>query len=107
MFLRLAYVSNLSDDVSQENLDAIVAFSRLRNEEDGITGMLAVDGRRVLQILEGPGEAVGRLYDRIRADGRHHEVVEIDRRMVEHRHFGDWGMVRRSMVDVVVLAMTL
>ena len=107
MFLRLAYVSNLSDHVSQENLDAIVAASRLRNEENGITGMLAVDGRRVLQILEGPQESVQLLYGRIRADDRHHEVVEIDRRDVEKRHFGDWGMVRRSMVDVVMLAMTL
>lgn len=107
MFLRLVYVSNLSDDVSHENLDAIVDQSRVRNERTGVTGMLAVDDRRVLQILEGPPEAVQRLYEHIRNDTRHHEVVEIDRRTVDTRHFGSWGMVRRSMVDVVMLAMTL
>ncbi len=107
MFLRLVYVSNLSDDVSRESIDEIVERSRIRNERDGVTGMLAVDGRRVLQILEGPADAVQMLYKRISDDGRHHEVIEIDRRFVDERHFGDWGMVRRSMVDVVVLAMTL
>ncbi|RIY03452.1 BLUF domain-containing protein [Aureimonas flava] len=107
MLLRLVYVSHLSDDVSQEKLDGIVDRSRVRNERDHVTGMLAVDGRRVLQVLEGPPEAVGRLYSRICEDERHRDVVEIDRRMVETRHFGDWGMVRRSMVDVVVQAMTL
>lgn len=107
MFLRLVYVSNLSDDVSHENLDAIVERSRARNERTGVTGILAVDDRRVLQILEGPPDAVQGLYERILNDGRHHEVVEIDRRIVDARHFGSWGMVRRSMVDVVMLAMTL
>ncbi len=107
MFLRIAYVSSLSDGMSPESLDRIVEVSRSRNEREGVTGMLAVDGPRVLQILEGPPDAVAGLYDRIRIDDRHHEVIEIDRRMVEDRHFGSWGMVRRSMVDVVMLAMTL
>ncbi|WP_416355366.1 BLUF domain-containing protein [Aureimonas phyllosphaerae] len=107
MFLRLVYVSNLSDDVSHESLDDIVEQSSKRNERNGVTGMLALDGRRVLQILEGPPEAVQSLYERIRQDTRHQQVVEIDRRMVDARHFGSWGMERRSMVDVVMLAMTL
>lgn len=107
MFLRLVYVSNLSDDVSHESLDGIVEQSSKRNERNGVTGMLALDGRRVLQILEGPPEAVQSLYERIRQDTRHQQVVEIDRRMVDARHFGSWGMERRSMVDVVMLAMTL
>ncbi len=107
MFLRIAYVSSLSESMSPESIDRIVEASQARNERQGVTGMLAVDGRRVLQILEGPPEIVSALYERIRGDGRHHEVIEIDRRLIEARHFGSWGMVRRSMVDVVMLAMTL
>ncbi|GGD98508.1 hypothetical protein GCM10011390_16620 [Aureimonas endophytica] len=106
MTLRIAYVSELAESVSRTDLDGIVRHSAEANEARGVTGVLGVEGARVCQILEGPEEEVTRLFERIRADARHHHVVEIDRRAVAAPHFGRWGMVRRSMVDMLMLALT-
>lgn len=104
---RLVYVSMLSGGVTSADVDAIVAQSRRANEARGITGMLAVDDGRICQILEGPSEAVGGLFETIQRDARHFDIIDLVSTPIDARHFGEWGMARRRMVDVVALAFTL
>lgn len=106
MLLRLVYVSTLADGVDRAEVDRIVAHSHGANGRREVTGMLALDEDRVCQILEGPEAEVDALFDLIRRDARHEGVVMLDRRPVEERRFGKWGMARRRMVDVVTLAFT-
>ncbi|KQT50276.1 hypothetical protein ASG43_21610 [Aureimonas sp. Leaf454] len=107
MLIRLTYASLLAHDCGPTCINDIVALSAPANQSRGITGVLAVDGERVLQILEGPKEAVVQLYEHIRKDDRHHGVVELDRAIIKAPHFEAWGMVKRSMADAVMLSETL
>lgn len=50
------------------------------------------NGKRFLQVLEGPTAAINRTFDRIRQDPRHRGQVLLVRKPVEHREFGDWSM---------------
>ncbi len=102
--IRLTYASTLKENVGPGDLDAIVAHSAQRNAEVGISGILAIEDRRVCQILEGEAEAVDALYRKILADTRHDGVVELARHAVDSRTFGDWSMSRRPMFDVVMAA---
>lgn len=102
--IRLVYASTLVPLTTGSDIDEIVAHSAVRNADRGITGMLAMEGDRICQILEGPDEAVLDLFARIAHDNRHQGVAEIERRSIERRAFADWTMVRRPMIDVVMMA---
>lgn len=59
-------------------IDAMVAVSRNRNAEAGVTGALLFARQHFVQALEGPASAVEAIFDRICCDLRHTgiEVVE-------------------------------
>ncbi|GGD38260.1 BLUF domain-containing protein [Aureimonas glaciei] len=104
MLIRLRYASTLAPDTTMDDVGLIVERSSIWNLHYGITGVLAVDGGRVMQILEGPGETVDGLYENICRDSRHVGVVILDRNDVAGRHFAEWSMVRRSMAEMLIMS---
>jgi len=54
------------------------------------------NGKRFLQVLEGPSGAVENTFERIRRDTRHRAQVMLSRRTVGRREFGDWSMAFRD-----------
>jgi hypothetical protein len=104
MAIRLVYASRLASGVQSSDIDAIAATFADRNARRGITGILALDGDHVCQILEGPDEDVSSLFDTITKDRRHEGVVELHRTSIERPRFAAWGMARRPMIDVVMMA---
>lgn len=102
MLIRLRYASTLSEATTPADLSAIVAWSAEWNRAHAITGILAVDGRKVMQVLEGPAAAVDALFVQIARDPRHQGVVVLDRGEIPAVSFDDWGMVRRSMVAMLL-----
>ncbi|PPS59309.1 hypothetical protein CRX72_20770 [Pantoea sp. BRM17] len=58
-------------------LEDIVARANTKNALSDITGILLFDGRHFFQLLEGPDRTVRHIYDRIRQDARHHNLVEL------------------------------
>ena len=88
---QLIYVSRpLGYDPQQ--LDDILTVSRARNAAAGITGLLLSRWDLFLHILEGPRDAVGDTFTRIRRDLRHVEVTLLHLGCAEARLFADWAM---------------
>lgn len=79
MLTTLIYRSQLSLTCTSAALSALVEKARIRNTEQGISGILLSSGRDVLQILEGTEQSVVALFNTIRADDRHTGVVELMR----------------------------
>ena len=73
-------------------LDNILKTSRSNNLEVGVTGNLVCHSDLFLQMLEGPSEAVGRLYERILADTRHADIVKLGDEKSEMKLFPSWSM---------------
>ena len=92
--LQIMYISSAAA-IAPIDVAQILTVSRRNNERDGITGFLYADGRRFLQVLEGPVDAVERAFGRIGADARHRAVVTLSRREIAAREFGDWAMAHR------------
>lgn len=86
------YISTLVEELTGEALADLLDASRGRNEQVGITGLLVVRGRRVMQMLEGEQLVVRRLYDTIAVDTRHHDVITVWDSSTAHRRFPDWSM---------------
>ena len=90
MFLvSLIYTSEMT--ASMDFMD-ILEVSRIRNERDGITGVLFFCNNSVVQCLEGSREAVNKTYTRIVQDKRHQNPLLIDYRILSTRLFSRWSM---------------
>lgn len=100
MLITIIYRSHLSEDASVSILRDMVEKASLLNVRHQVTGILLFNGSHFFQILEGPEEGVLAIYDRICADTRHNNVVELMRDYSPSRRFGNQGMelfdLRRS-----------
>lgn len=93
MYEQLIYISTSRAAVPTViEIEDILRVSRSNNQRDELTGMLVVGGRRFLQVLEGPSAALQRTYDRIKRDPRHFAMVELGRKQLPKRSFGNWAM---------------
>ena len=90
--IRLIYISTARSVLSEQELDGILRVSRRKNQMVDVTGLLIVGGRRFLQALEGPADAVMKTYDRIKADSRHFAAVILSDREIAERSFSEWAM---------------
>lgn len=90
--ISLTYFSSASTDFSSEQLQSLLAHSRVRNAQDDVTGLLLhVDGQ-FIQTLEGPAQQVDGTFSRICADSRHRNVFTALRDEIEQREYPDWSM---------------
>jgi hypothetical protein len=97
---RLIYFSSVSPHLEESGVEDILEESVKRNEQSGITGLLAYDQFNFMQVLEGEEEAVNRLYLDIAADARHYDVRLIQYEQIEKRQFDDWAMALAKLPEV-------
>lgn len=97
---RLVYLSRPTRAFSDEDFDDIKSKSVEANHLRDVTGLLIVDGDRVLQILEGRESAVRKLYTKIEADPRHTVMKLIDPVRDDVRLLMTWNMVVRGLTGI-------
>ena len=73
-------------------LDDILTTSRSNNPQNGITGNLIFHSDLFLQMLEGPPEAINKLYNKILSDSRHDDIVKLRDSEFPRRLFSSWAM---------------
>lgn len=88
----LVYTSVSSQEMSDDDLKALLKKSREKNKKLNITGMLLHLDPFFIQILEGEEEAVLDSFNRIKEDSRHQKVSLIYKKQIKERAFSDWTM---------------
>ena len=96
---QLLYVSSSNTAAGPIDVPRIIAKSRQNNALDGVTGLLWSDGKRFLQVLEGPADSVSTTFARIKSDPRHRAIVILHDREIDARQFGSWTMAQRGVGD--------
>jgi hypothetical protein len=94
---QLVYVSSATKPFPQDELLALLAQSRRRNTESGVTGMLLYRDGNFMQVLEGPRAAVLATHERIVGDSRHRGLITLRNTPVAARSFPDWSMAFRNL----------
>ncbi|WP_425615200.1 BLUF domain-containing protein [Anatilimnocola sp. NA78] len=89
---QIIYLSLSTHEFSERELEELLAKARSNNHPLGITGMLVYRDRCFLQVLEGPTQAVERLFEKIGQDPRHEDVSILMSGQLAERSFGDWRM---------------
>lgn len=95
--LSITYLSAASSALTPDQLGRLVTQARRSNAELGITGVLVYSAGTFVQTIEGPQAAVSDLYDRIVADARHTEVIEVWRETTLRRTFSTWTMAFKEL----------
>ena len=73
-------------------LDGILHTSRDNNIKWDVTGSLIFHSDLYLQLLEGPTDAINKLYQKIMADSRHAEITKLRDDRTDRRLFASWTM---------------
>ena len=95
--LSLTYLSSATDLMGEQELAEILATTRPRNEERGLTGMLLYADGNIIQVLEGPDRAVDETFAAISRDPRHRGILMMLREPIDERAFPDWSMGFRAV----------
>ncbi|WP_051707338.1 BLUF domain-containing protein [Nocardioides aequoreus] len=90
--ISLTYFSTAVATFDDDELDELLAHSRARNHDRGLTGLLLYADGHFVQTLEGEETQVQHTYDLIAADPRHRDVFTTLRDQIETRSFPDWSM---------------
>lgn len=98
--IELVYVSAATKLYADPELVALLRKARDKNSELGITGMLLYVGGNFIQAIEGPAEAVDKLFTAIKADRRHKRVTVIHKGPITSRQFGSWAMGFRKLDSI-------
>lgn len=100
--VQLIYVSSVTSELSDAELDRILESSVRHNAEQEITGLLLYAEGNFMQVLEGSEAAIDETYGRICADARHKNLVLLSREVIENRQFSRWHMGYRRLDGVSV-----
>ncbi len=88
----IVYRSRADRRLNTARLGELLATARSRNAREGLSGLLLFDGTHFLQWLEGPVDALHRVWSSIQADPRHSEVELVGRPQLPVRLFRGWDM---------------
>lgn len=95
--ISLTYVSVATRDMSKDDLLDLLRECVRNNQEQQVTGMLLYRGGKFMQILEGPGPAVRKIFAGIERDKRHCSIIKIFEGPIEIRLFPQWTMGFRDL----------
>lgn len=85
----------------------ILLASRANNAAAGVTGALLYNAGNFAQVLEGPTDWVGRIFEKIQRDLRHSEVTVLENGAVSERRFPDWSMAFAGKSNVPATPVTM
>jgi hypothetical protein len=98
--VRLIYCSRPAPELAQSKIDDILARSREKNVERGITGILLCAEDSFMQWVEGPREMINLLYGELMVDERHSGLMLLEYRPIHSRTFPDWSMARLDLNNI-------
>ncbi|MDP3378051.1 MAG: BLUF domain-containing protein [Brevundimonas sp.] len=102
MLYRITYVSEAMGSLGTSLLSVaqVLGVSEVNNRRDHVTGAMAIDAGRIVQVIEGSRSDVDRLLGRLRTDRRHTNLSILSDRPVAtrlfdapmaHCHFETWS----------------
>lgn len=100
---RIVYLSTANGMPEDSDLFALLESARRSNARSGISGVLLYGSGSFLQVLEGTSPSIDDVFETIKQDPRHRNVIEVLNEEVDRAAFGKWSMAfvqQQSMMPV-------
>jgi len=86
----ISYVSTADINLTSEQIDEVLKWSENWNNSHHIKGLLIYSDGNFLQVIEGEKEIILRLFEGIKKDARHHNIIKIFGKEIESESFDDY-----------------
>lgn len=97
LLFQLVYMSSATEPFTKDQLRELLKGSHRRNARAGITGLLLYKDGNFMQVLEGEETAVRQLFEKIKQDARHHDIITLLQQSIPERQFSDASMAFRDL----------
>jgi len=92
-------MSNQSQVLTNQDIESMLFQIREKNKRLAITGILLLIQGKFVQYIEGKSTEIDEVYDSIKKDSRHNELILLDSGKLDSRQFNDWSMAYKKVGD--------
>lgn len=92
-------MSNQAQILTNQDIEDLLFQIREKNKRLAITGILLLIQGKFVQYIEGQASEIDKVYEKIKVDTRHNELVLLDSGEIEKRQFKDWSMAYKKVGD--------
>jgi len=100
MLHTICYISNAKPNFSFYNQEVLFRQTKENNDNVDISGALIYYDFTFLQILEGEDTVIVPLFEKIRKDNRHHDIIEITNTSINNKSFQNFGLGYEIISDI-------
>tara|TARA_B100000929_G_C15462091_1_gene404880 strand:- start:799 stop:1209 length:411 start_codon:yes stop_codon:yes gene_type:complete len=86
----ISYVSSVNPELTGDQIQEVLNFSKNWNNDHDITGILLYSEGNFFQVLEGEQKILQSLFSRIESDKRHCNIIKIFEKKVETSHYDNY-----------------
>lgn len=86
----ISYVSTADINLTSEQIDEVLSWSENWNNTHHIKGLLLYSDGNFLQVIEGNKEIILKLFEGIKKDPRHHNIIKIFGKEIAAGSFDDY-----------------
>jgi hypothetical protein len=97
MLSQLVYVSNRNATCTPAEIEKILNSCKKNNPSLNITGVLLYTDKKFMQLVEGDAKVIVDLYDKIKKDQRHSNVMMISYNPIKEKSFPSWHMASKDI----------
>jgi len=87
----ICYISNFARDLRKDSINELIDFVKEHNTKNNITGLLILKNKHFFQILEGESKKIDRLFNKIKIDPRHKNIITLLDTNIEGKIFNDYN----------------
>ena len=87
MIYSIVYVSSAAPSLTKNDIQDVFNFTIDWNLDNNISGFLVHKDSNFIQLLEGEEKIVKNLFERIKEDNRHKDIIPIIQEKFPHRSF--------------------
>lgn len=88
-----------SQVLTNQDIENMLFQIREKNKRLAITGILLLIQGKFIQYIEGQSTEIDEVYDSIKKDSRHNELILLDSGKLKTRQFKDWSMAYKKVGD--------
>ncbi|WP_109438734.1 MULTISPECIES: BLUF domain-containing protein [Aquimarina] len=86
----ISYVSTVNPDISNSDISELMDYVSSHNNAINITGILIYSEGNFFQILEGKEELVKMMFERIKKDSRHYNIIKMLDKEIKKTSFTEY-----------------
>ena len=93
----VSYMSAQAQTLRDKDIEDLLFNAREKNRRLAITGVLLLIQGKFIQYIEGYEEDIDSVYDSIKVDTRHNDLLLLDSGYIDRRQYKNWSMAYRKV----------